>query len=86
MPNKKEEVAFLSDNFDIPPRRAAALVAADAEEEATLTRLQIEGERSRKPYSDVPIPASPEEHEVPNNGGLQKTVLMHPNKASRTGP
>jgi hypothetical protein len=86
MIDKQEEVAFLSDSFDIPPRKAAELVAASAEEAEVLEKAQLEAERNRNPYGDVPVPKSPEEHEVTGNGGMQKTVLRRDNKASITGP
>jgi hypothetical protein len=52
---KVKEVHFLSDNFGIPPRRAAALIAdgQEAEQLATLATLE---ERERDPLADVPVP------------------------------
>ena len=52
---KVNEVHFLADNFGIPSRRAAALIAdgREAEQLATLASLE---ERERDPLADVPVP------------------------------
>ncbi|QQR40171.1 hypothetical protein [Devosia rhizoryzae] len=86
MIDKKQEVAFLADEFKLSARRAAALIAGTPEEAGELTMEQLEAEKNRDPYGDVPVPVSPEEHEIEGNGGLQKTVVRRENKASRTGP
>lgn len=86
MTDKEKDVAFLADEFGLTARRAAALVSGTPEEANALAQAQLEAERNRDPYGDVPVPVSPEEHEVEGNGGLQKTVVRRPNKASRTGP
>lgn len=86
MIDKRGEVAFLADNFDIPPARAAALVASSEQEAEALAAAEIKREDERSHYGDVPVPAGPEEHEVPFNGGLQKTVLDTENERGRAGP
>lgn len=84
--DKQEEVSFLADEFKLSARRAAALIAETPEEAAALASQQLEDEQNRDPYGDAPIPHSPEDDEVEGNGGMQKTVLLRENKASRTGP
>lgn len=86
MIDKQKEVAFLSDNFDLPTARAAKLVAASPEEADRLAAQQLKGAAGRDPYRDAPVPTSPEEHEIPENGGLQKTVLRSENERGRAGP
>jgi hypothetical protein len=86
MIDKQNEVAFLADNFDLPAARAAKLVADSQEEAERLAAQQLADEASRDPYQDAPVPTSPEEREVPENGGLQKTVLRTDNERGRAGP
>ena len=86
MTDKKQEVAFLADEFDLSAKRAAALVADTADEAETLAADQMQKERDSDPYGDAPVPVSPEEREVEGNGGMQKCVLTTKNEASRTGP
>jgi hypothetical protein len=86
MTDKQTEMAFLTETFDISAPKAAALVAeTDGEAEALIAQRLAE-EREQSPYGDAPVPTSPEEHSVPENGGLQKTVLNRKNEAGRAGP
>ncbi|MDV3249891.1 hypothetical protein DevBK_00965 [Devosia sp. BK] len=75
MQPKDEEVSFLAEDFGIPAAKAAALVADTEIEADALAARQIKRERSRGPYGNAPVPASPEEHQVSDDGGLQKPVL-----------
>jgi hypothetical protein len=86
MTEKKQDVAFLTEEFEMSPRRAAALVTDDPQQAEALAVEQLREERERDPYGDAPVPTSPEDGEVSANGGLQKTVIKTENKASRTGP
>lgn len=52
---KIDEVHFLADNFGIPPRRAAALIAEGAEAD-DLSMRAMRDEHERHPLSDVPAP------------------------------
>jgi hypothetical protein len=73
--DKSEEVAFLAEQFSLPPTRAAALVAEGEDETLELAALEVERQEHAGAYGDAPVPASPETDPVPNNGGLQKTVI-----------
>lgn len=75
MQAKDEEVSFLAEDFGIPAAKAAALVADSESEADDLAARQMARERHRDPYGNVPIPDSPEGHQVSDDGGLQKTVL-----------
>ena len=86
MTDKKQEVAFLADEFELPAARAAAVIAESEDEAEVLTAAQLEQDREHDPYGESPVPASPEDKEVAFNGGLQKTVLKRANKAGRVGP
>lgn len=86
MIDKQKEVAFLADNFELPAARAAKLVDASAEEADRLAAQQLKEEAGRDPYGHAPVPTSPEEHGIPENGGLQKTVLRSENERGRAGP
>lgn len=86
MTDKQQDVAFLAETFDIPARKAANLVAANPEEAEALATAELKHERNSDPLEGVPVPASPEEHEVEGNGGMQKTVVHRNNEASRIGP
>lgn len=73
---KLDEVLFLAETFDIPPFRAAALVADGAEAEA-LALAAIEHERQRDPLAGMPVP-DPEkelEHREKEIGDLGKPVV-----------
>ncbi|MBD8066109.1 hypothetical protein IC608_11565 [Devosia sp. PTR5] len=72
---KQREVQFMSSEFGIPPYRAAALVASSEAEAAALATYELARQRNESAYGDVPLPESPEDHAVPENGGLQKTVI-----------
>ncbi|NMA99846.1 MAG: hypothetical protein GX970_17380, partial [Phyllobacteriaceae bacterium] len=52
MIDKQKEVAFLSDNFDLPTARAAKLVAASPEEADRLAAQQLKEAAGRDPYRD----------------------------------
>lgn len=52
---KIDEVHYLADNFDIPPIRAAELVAEGAEVDELAAQAMLE-ERQRDPLADMPIP------------------------------
>jgi hypothetical protein len=74
--DKLDEVLFLAETFDIPPVRAAALVADGAEAEA-LALAAIEHERQRDPLAGMPVP-DPEkdpEHREKEIGDLGKPVV-----------
>jgi hypothetical protein len=83
---KSGEVQFLSSEFDISPLKAAALVAEDEEEVLRLAAEERERELAEDPLGDYPVPVSPEEHQIPDDGGLQKTVLRRRNDRGRAGP
>jgi hypothetical protein len=57
---KIDEIHFLADNFGIPLRRAAALIA-DPQELDKLSSLALLEERERDPLADVPVP-DPQKH------------------------
>ena len=84
--DKQQEVHFLATQFDITPLKAAALVAAEEEEILRLAAEERERELAEDLLGDYPVPVSPEEREVPGNGGLQKTVLRRRNDRGRAGP
>lgn len=84
--DKHDEVQFLAREFSISPLKAAALVADDEEEILQLAADEREREMEEDLLGDHPVPVSPEEHEVPGNGGLQKTVLRRRNERGRAGP
>lgn len=87
MIDKKAEVSFLVDNFDIPAAKAAAVVSTDDAEIMALTAQQLRQERDSDPFAaDAKVPLSPEDHVITDNGGMQKTVLRRKNDAGRAGP
>ena len=73
--NKSEEVRFLASEFAVQPTRAAALVADSEAEALALAAAEVKRQHNEDAYGDAPVPVSPEEHEIPENGGLQKTVI-----------
>jgi len=75
MQSKDKDVTFLAEDFGIPAAKAAALVADTETEADDLAARQMARERQRDLYGNAPIPDSPEEHQVPDDGGLQKPVL-----------
>jgi len=75
MQPKDDEVTFLAEDFGIPAAKAAALIADTEAEADDLAARQMARERQRDPYGNAPVPDSPEEHQVPDDGGLQKPVL-----------
>ncbi len=86
MQDKKAEVSFLAKEFDLPPVRAAALVTADEDEALRLAAQQRDSASKEDPLADKPTPVSPETHRIPDDGGLQKTVLNRQNDRGRAGP
>ncbi|HEV7346474.1 MAG TPA: hypothetical protein VGN60_12670 [Devosia sp.] len=73
--NKLDEVHFLTDNFDIPPLRAAQLVADRTEVDELAEQAMVE--RQRDPLAAVPVP-DPEkapEHNEKEIGDLHKPVV-----------
>jgi hypothetical protein len=85
MTDKLEDVQFLAEEFDIPAPRAAALVTSDEQEAERLAKQQRDHALEANPNDGEPVPLSPDEHDVPNDGGLQKEVLERDNERGRAG-
>lgn len=87
MTDKREEVSFLVDNFDVTTAKAAEVLSDDEAEISELSSAQLKKELERDPFPpDAKVPVSPEEHTVKDNGGLQKTVLHRAKRATKAGP
>lgn len=84
--DKRDEVHFLAREFGILPLKAAALVAEEEEEVLRLAADERIRELAEDPLGDNPVPVSPEEHRIADDGGLQKTVLRRQNDRGRAGP
>lgn len=86
MQDKEAEVSFLAKEFDLPPVRAASLVAADEDEALRLAAQQRDSQLEDDPLSGKPTPIPPETHRIPDDGGMQKSVHKRQNEAGRAGP
>lgn len=86
MTDKKLEVAFLADEFELPAARAAAIIADNEDEAAALTTSQLADERNRNPYEGMPVPDSLDERYIPHEGVMKIPVVKQDSEAGRTGP
>ncbi|MFD2648937.1 hypothetical protein ACFSX5_14200 [Devosia albogilva] len=76
-----KNVEFLSEEFGVPPEKAADLVTEDSEKAEKLATEQLEREHESDALEDLPVPEDPDHEWLgQSDSHMQKPVLREDRK------